>query len=558
MNTPNENDIIEALKTDRYRPSLEWRIKTLQKLRAISAAEPSREQSFLDLFLNFIQTKKPLKMAVATLAAAAIVLVISNFAYNKPAARAQRHLKNAVHALEQLERYTRGESVSMIQSVQILSLVPAAYAEGAVPAKSTIRLPVIAASPATEAIVQKLILTAVAEIEKAIQAAEDIGAPAETAQILSKIYEIQDTSVKTFSSVASATSSAETARTAVTAIETTAAEQASVTQALEIANKAAAAGSAKVKIDVPTGKKLEQAPAETKPATSEQAKERLESARDILSRLDAYATNKEETKEEEDAPAMIPVDAGITAGIEVSTPPENPPADESDSAAQTETPDSKDKEKETEEAAESREDADAESPQAPADLKRIREEAYLKITEIQKMFGKVKIKILADENFDFAKELADAQARVDALRINYDKAVSVDIFKNEFFSAAQETLRSIDTLDKISNLMRAEKQIDDGIKNAEEIIAKLAEDGMDTSELQAILARTKAEAEALKVSLKAKPLELAGAVSHLDILNILKRELEDEINNYKNEAGKQTENEDPFSAPTPSLGERAE
>lgn len=183
-------------------------------------------------------------------------------------------------------------------------------------------------------------------------------------------------------------------------------------------------------------------------------------------------------------------------------------------------------------------DENMESMQMLGAFPRIKKQADREVANTQKAFDKVKSK-LANVGFDLTQEFADVQAQVDALKANYDKAIAAaqagkvqdafDILENDFFPAIADTRQSIGMLDAVKNLTRAAKQVDSGIKNAEKIVAKLAKKGFNVTKLQEIIAKSKAESEAFKASLKVKPFEPTDAVDHLDVLNGLREDFENEV-----------------------------
>lgn len=183
-------------------------------------------------------------------------------------------------------------------------------------------------------------------------------------------------------------------------------------------------------------------------------------------------------------------------------------------------------------------DENMESMQMLGAFPKIKKQADREVANTQKAFDKVKSK-LANVGFDLTQEFADVQAQVDALKANYDKAIAsaqagniqdaFDTLENDFFPAISDVRQSIGMLDAVKNLTRAAKQVDSGIKSAEKVAANLAKKGIDTSALQDIIAKSKTEADAFKASLKVKPFDPTDAVDHLDTLNGLREDFENEV-----------------------------
>jgi len=195
--------LINSLKSSITSPSKEWQEKILNKIRSMEGYETKPTTNFNILFNPFY-----MKKALSGLLALMVVVVMGGYFYtqNTPYAQAMKHLKNASNALEQLKN--PGTSSQ-------LGFVPTAYADETVVEEAPVEEAGSSEEAQTSEETVALIETVENETDEAVEAAEEIDDPEDTAEVLGETDTVQSETVEVLTDII-ATSDDETVVEAAT------------------------------------------------------------------------------------------------------------------------------------------------------------------------------------------------------------------------------------------------------------------------------------------------------------------------------------------------------
>ena len=173
-----------------------------------------------------------------------------------------------------------------------------------------------------------------------------------------------------------------------------------------------------------------------------------------------------------------------------------------------------------------------------ANFPKILKQANKTLDRLNKMFEKAKNR-LAQTDLNLADAYVKVQTKVDGLKATLQQAQDLAKAGNaegafakledEFFENIEDAFQSVGMLDALRNLSKVVKMVNKGIVSAEKLAAKLGKKGEDVTELNSIIAASKAKLESFKATLASPGFDPEVAVDVIEELNDLRADFEDAV-----------------------------
>ncbi|MBI4994272.1 hypothetical protein HZC21_01345 [Candidatus Peregrinibacteria bacterium] len=179
-----------------------------------------------------------------------------------------------------------------------------------------------------------------------------------------------------------------------------------------------------------------------------------------------------------------------------------------------------------------------------ANFPKILKQANKTLDRLNKSFEKAK-KRLAQTDLNLNDAFAKVQAKIDGLVATLKQAEELaksgnaegafTKLEDEFFENIEDAFQSVGMLDALRNLSKVVKMVSRGITSAEKLTAKLEKAGTDVSDLNSIIAATKAKLEEFKAVLASAGFDPETAVDIVEELNDLRADFENAVEELTDE-----------------------
>lgn len=173
-----------------------------------------------------------------------------------------------------------------------------------------------------------------------------------------------------------------------------------------------------------------------------------------------------------------------------------------------------------------------------ANFPKILKQATKTLDRLNKMFEKAKNR-LAQTDLNLTDAYAKVQTKVDGLKATLQQAQDLAKtgdaegafakLEDEFFENIEDAFQSVGMLDALRNLSKVVKMVGKGITGAEKLTARVAKKGEDVTELNLIIADSKAKLEAFKTLLASPGFDPETAVDVIEELNDLRADFENAV-----------------------------